>query len=200
MQVIKNIADWFLRTAAILGPWGLFLVALADSALVPLPQGVDALIVAQAIAAPGSTYFAAGLAVAGSLLGSLILYGMAARGGKLMLEKKISAAGIEKMHRQMEKYGALVLLLPTMIPLPLPMKLIVIGAGVFQMKLPRFIAVITLARIVRYFGIAYLALRYGETATRLIQENAGIGVAVAAAIIALFFFVNRWSARRVSEG
>jgi membrane protein YqaA with SNARE-associated domain len=197
---MRRIQEWLAGVAATLGPWGIFLVALGDSAFVPLPQGVDALLIAQAIAAPSTAYLAAGLAVIGSLAGSLILYGIARRGGRLMLQKKASSKGIAAMQRQIEKYDALVLLLPTMIPLPLPMKLFVIAAGVFQMKLTRFIAVIVFARCVRYFGEAFVALRYGEETTAFLKENTLLAAGVALALILLFYLVHRWSTRSVNAG
>ena len=198
--MFKEIGLWFGQYAATFGPWGIFLVALGDSAFVPLPQGVDALIIAQAIAAPDTAYLAAALGVVGSLLGSYILFSIARRVGHAMLAKKASSRGIETMRRQVDKYDALVLLLPTMIPLPLPMKIFVMAAGVFEMKVYRFLGVIAFARVVRYFGIAYTARLYGNRTTELIAENLPLGVSVAVVIIALFFAVNHWSTRRVSEG
>jgi membrane protein YqaA with SNARE-associated domain len=197
---MNQLREWLAGAAATLGPWGIFLVALSDSAFIPLPQGVDALLIAQAIASPSTAYLAAGLAVVGSVIGSLILYSIARRGGRMLLEKKASSGGIARMQHQIEKYDALVLLLPTMIPLPLPMKLFVIAAGVFQMKIARFVAVIAFARVVRYFGETFIALRYGEQTTAFLKENTLLGLGVAVAIIAVFLVVHRWSTRSVSQG
>lgn len=193
--MLKEFARW----ATALGPWGIFLVSLGDSALIPMPQGVDALLIAQAVAAPSSAYFAAALAVLGSLLGSLILYWLARRGGQIMLEKKASKSGVEKMRRQVEEYGALVLFLPTVIPLPLPMKLFVIAAGVFQMRLLPFCAVLVVARTIRYFSEAYVGVRYGEQAAVFLKENALLGLGIALAVVALFFVVHRWSTGRLNR-
>lgn len=189
----------FVRWATALGPWGIFLVSLSDSALIPMPQGVDALLIAQAIASPSSAYLAAALAVVGSLLGSLILYFLARRGGQVMLEKKVSKSGVEKMRRQVEEYGAMVLFLPTAIPLPLPMKLFVIAAGVFQMRLAAFCGVLVVARSIRYFGEAYVGIRYGEHATAFLKENALLGLGIAVVVIAVFYAVHRWSTGRLSR-
>lgn len=197
---MKGFGNWLAKSAAALGPWGLFLIALGDSAFIPLPQGVDALLIAQSIAAPSSAYFAATLAVAGSVLGSYILYFISKRGGEKMLEKKASQKGARKLHQNVERYGALALIPPTMIPLPLPMKLFVIAAGVFQMPIPQFLAAITFARCVRYFGEAFVAVRYGERTTDFLRENALAGVAIGLGLVALFFVIHRWSTRRVREG
>lgn len=196
---MNRLQEWLAGAAATLGPWGIFLVALSDSAFIPMPQGVDALLIAQAIASPSTAYLAAGLAVVGSIIGSLILYSIARRGGRMLLEKKASSGGIARMQRLIEKYDALVLLLPAMIPLPLPMKLFVIAAGVFQMKIARFVAVIAFARVVRYFGEVFLALRYGEQTTAFLKENTLLGVGIAVAIIAVFLVVHRWSTRSVNQ-
>ncbi|MEX2301602.1 MAG: VTT domain-containing protein [Bryobacterales bacterium] len=193
--MLKEFARW----AVALGPWGIFLVSLSDSALIPMPQGVDALLIAQAVAAPSTAYFAAALAVVGSVLGSLILYYLARRGGQVMLEKKASKSGVEKMRRQVEEYGAMVLFLPTALPLPLPMKLFVIAAGVFQMRLTAFCAVLLVARSIRYFGEAYIGVRYGEQATTFLKENALFGLGIALAIIAAFYVVHRWSTSRLNQ-
>lgn len=196
---MNRLQEWLAGAAATLGPWGIFLVALSDSAFIPMPQGVDALLIAQAIASPSTAYLAAGLAVVGSIIGSLILYSIARRGGRMLLEKKASSGGVARMQRLIEKYDALVLLLPAMIPLPLPMKLFVIAAGVFQMKVARFVAVIAFARVVRYFGVVFLALRYGEQTTAFLKENTLLGLGIAVAIIAVFLVVHRWSTRSVSQ-
>ena len=70
---MKKFGLWLVQSVSTLGPWGIFLVSLADSAFIPLPQGVDALLIAQSIAAPSTAYVSAALAVVGSLTGSLIL-------------------------------------------------------------------------------------------------------------------------------
>jgi membrane protein DedA with SNARE-associated domain len=80
------------------------------------------------------------------------------------------------------------------------MKLFVIGAGVFQMKRLRFLAVILLARVIRYFGMAELALIYGDDTVRLLKQNAVLGIGLAVAVITVFILVHRWSNQRLSEG
>ena len=67
MAIVRQMGEWVASAAAFLGPGGVFLVALADSAFIPMPQGVDALLLAQAVASPHSAYWAAGLGCLGSL-------------------------------------------------------------------------------------------------------------------------------------
>ncbi len=197
---MKQFGSWLVQSVSTLGPWGIFVVSLADSAFIPLPQGVDALLIAQAIAAPGTAYFAAALAVVGSLIGSLILYYLAYKGGRVMLAKKVSPAGMAKLERQTQEWGALVLIPPMMLPLPLPTKILVIAAGVFQLSLWRFVAATVFGRTVRFFGEAALALRYGDETTTFLKQNALAAIAMAVVLVALFYIVNRWSTRKVAAG
>jgi membrane protein YqaA with SNARE-associated domain len=197
---MKKFGSWLVQSVSALGPWGIFVVSLADSAFIPLPQGVDALLITQAVAFPSTAYFAAALAVLGSLIGSLILYFIAYKGGRVMLAKRVSPEGMAKLERQTQEWGALVLIPPMMLPLPLPTKIFVIAAGVFQMSLWRFLAATVFGRTVRFFGEAMLALRYGPETTTLIKRNAPAAIGVGLVLVALFYAINRWSARKVAEG
>lgn len=190
---------WLAAAAAALGPWGIFLVALADNALIPLPQGVDALLVVQAMQSPSTAYLAAGLGVAGSLIGSVVLYSLARRAGAAMLRKRVSEAGMQRIRRTIEEYGAAALIPPAAIPLPLPMKPVVLAAGIFQMPLGSFCAAIVFARVLRYFGVAYLALRFGGNALAFAEEHALAAALLCVALTAAFYGINRWSNNRLGR-
>ena len=182
------------------GPFGAFLIALGDSAFIPLPQGVDALLIAQAMASPEKAFLAAALAVAGSVLGSLILYGIARKAGRLALEAKVSERGIARLEDRTQRYGALAVALPMMIPLPLPTKIFVVAAGAFQMHVGQFIAAAAIGRTIRYGGEVWLALEYGAQATEVIKRNAPAAALFGVALVVIFFAVHRWSSRRVAAG
>lgn len=181
--------------AAFLGPWGVFLIALADSAFIPMPQGVDALLLAQAIATPEYAYWAAGLGSLGSLIGSVTLYFIARRAGQAMLRKRISEHGIERLSELVGQWGAAALIPVTMIPLPLPMKPVVLAAGIFQMPLGWFCLAVGFSRVVRYFGVVFLGIRYGDRAMQLAAEHIYLVVILCALLIAVFVSVHRLSNR-----
>jgi membrane protein YqaA with SNARE-associated domain len=197
---MKEFGQWLAGMVTTLGPWGLLLVAFGDSAFIPMPQGVDALLIAHSIAFPETAWFAAGLAVIGSVTGSLILYSLARRGGRAMLARRVSENGMNRLEELTRKYGAAAVIPPMMIPLPLPTKVFVIAAGVFQMRLMPFILAATLGRSIRYFGEAALALKYGEGTTDLLKQNAWQAAGVGLLLIVVFFVVDRWSANRVRRG
>ena len=51
--------------------------------------------------------------------------------------------------------------MPAVLPIPLPLKVFVISAGVLRTALARFIAVVVVARTIRYFGLAWLGISLG---------------------------------------
>ena len=196
---MNKLGDWLAAIVPSLGPWGIFLVALADSALIPIPQGVDLLLITQILAAPSTAYLTAGLAVTGSLLGSFVLYSVARRAGEMMLRKRAPEASVDTIRRQIDRYGALALALPAMIPIPLPMKPFVIGAGAFQMKQECFLAVVAVSRFVRYFGEAFLALKYGEQTTEFLRDNITATLVVGGILILAFFLIHHYATHWLSE-
>jgi membrane protein YqaA with SNARE-associated domain len=184
-----------------LGPWAPFAISLLDSAFVPLAHSVDLLIAVVAAASPERAYLAAAMSVAGSTLGSLILYEISRRGGRVVLEKHFAPKTIERIRGRMERYGALMLALPTMIPGPLPMRPMVIAAGVFRMRRLRFVAVLAAARAIRFFAIAIAAVHYGEPAAQYLNGYGMAGLAASALACASLAAWKRFGprSRRKSE-
>lgn len=190
-----RLGRWFSQHILPLGAPGLFLLALIDSGLIPVPGGVDALLFAQVVRHPAGALLYAALAVVGSLLGCIFLYWISRKAGEVALSRRTSPQRADYIRRQIEKYEALTLVLPTMVPVPfMPMKLFVIAAGVFKVRFGLFVAAIAVARAIRFFGIALLARHYGGQTWTFIRENPlWIGMVVLIVLGAFF-----WYSRRVS--
>ena len=200
MAWVRQLGEWIAGAAAFLGPWGVFFVSLSDSALIPMPQGVDALLLAQAIASPEIAYLAAGLGAAGSLLGSIVLYTLGRRAGRAILSKRVSSSGIRHLSDLVGRWGAALLIPVAMIPLPLPMKPVVLAAGIFQMPLGWFSLAIAFSRCVRYFGIVFLGQRYGGRALELATANWYVALIACALFVLLFVTVHRLANRWLDQG
>src|SRR5690348_15671756 len=77
------------------GPWGVLLLSVLDSMGIPIPAGVDFLLIGVAASSahsPQTAYSTALLAVLGSTCGNLMLF-MAARHGRRLFSKKDAAPG-----------------------------------------------------------------------------------------------------------
>jgi membrane protein YqaA with SNARE-associated domain len=181
-------------TSALLayGPWGVLLLSILDSAGIPIPAAMDFLLVgvgAASVKAPQHAYFTALLAVLGSTVGNILLF-VGAKHGRTVLTKGNPVPG--RFQRWFQRYGLLSVFVPAVTPVvPLPLKVFVISAGAFHTPFSRFLVVILLARIIRYFGEAWLGIQLGEDAKGFLIRNGWTicGIALAATL-ALVFLVR----------
>jgi len=173
------------------GPLGLFLVALLDSAGIPLPAGVDAFIVTLSVMRPERAYFLAILALIGSLIGSMILYYLARRGGQRYLNRYTISGRGAKFKVWFLKYGLITVFVPAFLPIPLPLKVFVICAGALGVRPSIFLVVMLTARIPRYFGLAILGAELGGDSAAFLRDHASLFLLAAVGLtIALTFFVK----------
>lgn len=169
------------------GPFGLFAIALLDSALVPLPGGADAVMILLSTARPGWLLIYAGAATLGSVAGCLILYHISRRAGRRALAR-FSEQKQARVKQLMDRYDVLAVLVASVLPPPFPFKLFVISAGVFRLNVWRFALAIAAGRAFRFLLEGYLAARYGEQAKELLARYypaIGLGLAVLITLIFL---------------
>lgn len=174
----------FWASLAALGPAAMFVVTIADTAVLPTAQAVDLLVLTQAAAAPQSAWLLGLFAVAGSTVGGMLLYGAARGGGGWALRRSVSEEKLERIREKVRRYDAAALILPTAIPLPLaPMKVFIVAAGALGVSSIRAAAAIAFARTLRYGLLILIGIYFGEEAWELIKDN---GVWIALACVAAF--------------
>lgn len=147
-KLLEIIKSW--------GPTGLFFFAIADGAGVPTPGGLDAALIILCLNSPGEAYFLATITLAGSMIGCMILYYIARKGGEATLTKYRTRPRFAKFERWFQHYGLLTLFIPAMVPIPMPLKVFLICAGAFKVKPIIVFVTLFVARVPRYFGLAYL--------------------------------------------
>jgi membrane protein YqaA with SNARE-associated domain len=194
--LLKSIGDALIA----FGPVGVFVIGLLDSLGVPLVGGVDALLIILAVKTPHVAYLAATTATVGSLLGNLILFGAARYGVRRFAGEEALDGKRQKFRLWFQRYGLLTVFIPAVTPfVPLPLKIFVISAGAMHTAVGRFLGVVLLARVIRYYGEAYLGIRLGEDAHGFLARNvwniAGIAVTMALVLVGLI----RWYDRRRAE-
>jgi membrane protein DedA with SNARE-associated domain len=170
---------------------------LLDSVGVPLPAALDTLLIYIAVKTPHRAYFAASLAVAGSFGGNLILFEAARYGVRRFLRAVPEPGKPQRFRRWFHRYGLVTVFIPAATPfIPLPLKVFVISAGAMHTPLARFLAVILLARFLRYFGDAYLGIKLGRDAEAFLRRNAGTLIGSAVGLAAVFYLLIRINDRR----
>ena len=181
------------------GPVGLFAIAFLDSVMVPLPGGVDAVLLLLSASRPGWMLVYAGVATVGSTLGCLALYRISMRAGHRALAR-FSESKQKRVKDLIDRYDVLSVLVASLLPPPFPFKLFVVSAGVFRLHVVRFTIAIAAGRAFRYSLLAYLAARYGEHAKDLLgRYYPAIGIGLAVLIIVVFVGKNLMRRAKESE-
>jgi membrane protein YqaA with SNARE-associated domain len=142
-----------------LGIWGVFVIAFADSALLGMP--VDAIVAAYVYQDRKRLLFYVVMASLGSALGSIPLYIIGYVGGEKVLRKRISEERFSRIHRSFEQHEFWALMFPGMLPPPVPFKIFVLGAAVFEMPFRNFLAAVFAGRFVRFLVLSLLTLWFG---------------------------------------
>ena len=179
------VRHWFLT----LGGPGLILLGLIDSSVIPVPGSLDAMtIVLSAHQRTWWLYYAA-MATVGSVVGAYLTYRLARNRGEKALNDRLSKRSAKKVVRVFERWGFGAIALPALLPPPMPMVPFVIAAGALQYSPRKFLAAMTLGRVVRYCILAYLGAVYGRKIFAVVLGHGEvalmvtIGVAVAVGVI-----------------
>jgi membrane protein YqaA with SNARE-associated domain len=185
--------------AGALGAPGLFLTSFLDSSVLTFPVINDLLLIELSIQKPVRMPLYALMAMTGSVLGCVLLYFIAKKSGEAFFRKKAGERA-QVIRRWVEKNGFGGMLVAALLPPPTPFKAFVFAAGVFEVPLSSFASAIALARAIRYFGIGYLATRYGEQAMPFIAAHKLQVAAVVIVFVAVSYGLSRLILRDEARG
>jgi membrane protein YqaA with SNARE-associated domain len=190
------------------GPLGVLVLSALDSMGIPLPAVLDGLIIgvaADSVKTPYIAWLTALLAVIGSAGGNILLFIGARHGRSLVRGKTAPEAVPGRFQRWFYRYGLVTVFIPAVTPVPpLPLKVFVISAGAFRTPFATFLAVIVLARSIRFFGEAWLGLQLGMDAQGFLIRNgwrlAGGLLLLALAMVLLLRLAGRKTAVAGEDG
>lgn len=192
-HLLARYTVWIWALLKPLGAWGVFAIAGVDSALVGMP--VDAIVAAYVYQDHRRLLFYVVVASLGSALGSIPLYIIGYQGGEKFLRRRISEERFQKIHQSFERHEFWALMFPGMLPPPMPFKLFVLAAAVFEMRLSHFLVAIFAGRFVRFMVLAVLTLEFGPqiegAASGLFRQHFMWVILAAAAGATLWLLVRR---------
>ena len=192
-----NLNGWKQRIVAFaggLGAPGLFLISFLDSSVLSFPIINDLLLIQLSMQNHARMPVYALMAAAGSVLGCVALYFLARMGGEAYFHRKAGARAYAIRH-WVERNGFGGMLIAALLPPPTPFKIFVFAAGVFEAPFFGFASAITLARLFRYFGVGYLAVRYGADAMPYLAAHKLQVAALVIALVAVSYGLSRWILR-----
>jgi membrane protein YqaA with SNARE-associated domain len=200
-HILARYTAWILGLMKILGIWGVFVIAFADSALLGMP--VDFVVATYVYQDRKRMLLYICMAALGSALGSIPLYIIGYLGGEKVLRKRISEERFLKIHRSFEQHEFWALMFPGMLPPPTPFKIFVLGAAVFEMKFRDFLIAIFAGRFLRFLVLAVLVLWFGP---QIVAHFGGVFkrhwiwvLTLAIGAVSLWLTLRRWRSARAVE-
>jgi len=176
--------------AGMLGAPGLFLISFLDSSVLTFPVINDLLLIELSMRRPARMPLYASMAALGSLLGCVLLFLLARKVEEATFHRKVGArAGAIRRWVMRNGFGGM--LLAAMLPPPTPFKFFVLAAGVFEMPLVSFASAIGLARVIRYFGVGYLAVRYGANTLPYLGQHKWQVAVLVVLFVAVSYLASR---------
>jgi membrane protein YqaA with SNARE-associated domain len=187
------LSGWKQKVVAFasgLGAPGLFLISFLDSSVLTFPVINDLLLIELSIQHPARMPLYALMAALGSVLGCVLLFFIAEKGGEVLFHKHAGKKA-QAIHNWVVHNGFGGMLIAALLPPPTPFKVFVVAAGVFEVPLLSFTSAITLARLLRYFVIGYLAIRFGEEAKSYLRHHWFQVTVLAIAVVLVSYGLSR---------
>lgn len=191
---MRNLTDLLVAW----GPLGILLLSILDSSGVPVAGVFDALLILLAVKSPTTGWLCAAMAVVGSTTGNLILFWTARKGGEKFSTPPQPGTRAAKFRGWFRRYGLVTVFIPALVPIPMPLKLFVVSAGVLGTPAFEFGAVVVVARILRYFGEVWLGIQLGADSTKFLKTHALHFSLGAVAMFVVFYLFIRWRDSRAT--
>ncbi len=170
--MFRAMYDWVLRMAhhrhalrALAG------VSFAESSFFPIPP--DVMVVPMVLARRDQAYLIATVCTIASVLGGIfgyfIGYYLLESVGQWLIQLYHMQDKIAQFQTTYGEYGAAIILLKGLTPIPF--KLVTIASGIAHFNFPLFVILATITRGARFFIIAALLKRFGEPVQAFIEER-----------------------------
>lgn len=189
--MFRPLYDWTMRLAnhrhAIRS---MGLVSFAESSFFPIPP--DVMLVPMILARRDQAWLIATVctltSVAGGLLGYAIGYFLYDTLGQWLIQLYGLQQGAQDFHDWYAKWGAAIILIKGLTPIPF--KLVTIASGLAQFNIGIFVLTAIVTRGARFFLIAALLRRYGAPIQEFIEKRLTlVGLAFLAALVGGFAVV-----------
>src|ERR1700722_14047376 len=151
-----------------LGLFGLFIVAVIDSSVIPLPiPGSTDLLLLWLVAHGGDPWLLAPGAIVGSIIGGYTTWHIGRKGGEAALQRHVPARMLKRVVRWVECHPVLAVFIPALLPPPIPLLPFALASGALGVSRERFLVVFGAARSLRYSFVAWLGVIYGRKVVRM---------------------------------
>ena len=183
---LRRIYDWCLGAAhKPHAMWTMGAVAFAESSFFPVPP--DVMLIPMALARPQRAYVMAAWCTVASVLGGLVGYAIGAllydSVGAWLIQLYGYADKVESFREAYARWGAWIILLKGLTPIPF--KVVTITSGFANYNFGLFVLLSIVTRGARFAMVAFLLHRYGAQARDIIEKRLGLWVTIGASVVIL---------------
>ena len=170
--MLKRTYEWCLDAAdKPYALWILAAVAFAESSFFPIPP--DIMLLPMSLARPKKAWWFATVCTIASVAGGVLGYAIGALLYDSIGQWLITLYGlgdkVETFRASYAEWGAVIILLKGLTPIPF--KLVTIASGIAHFNFPLFVILCTVTRGARFFIIAALLKRFGEPVQTFIEKR-----------------------------
>jgi membrane protein YqaA with SNARE-associated domain len=185
-SLLRRLYDWCLEAAhKPHAMWTMGAVAFAESSFFPVPP--DFMLIPMSLARPERAYVMAAWCTVASVTGGLLGYAIGAllydSVGAWLIHLYGYGDKVESFRAAYAQWGALIILLKGLTPIPY--KIVTITSGFAGYNLGLFVVFSILTRGTRFFVLAFLLHRYGERARHIIEKQLGLWAFALAALVVI---------------
>jgi membrane protein YqaA with SNARE-associated domain len=182
--MLRRLYDWCINASGKPhASWMMGTVSFAESSFFPVPP--DVMLIPMALARPDKAWFYATLctltSVAGGVVGYLIGALLYDSVGQWLIQLYGYGDKVEAFREAYNEYGAWIILLKGLTPIPY--KIVTITSGFAGYNVFLFIVLSFIARGMRFYFVAFLLNRYGARARIIIEERLGFWVTIGTIVL-----------------
>jgi membrane protein YqaA with SNARE-associated domain len=193
--MLRRVYDWCIEAAGKPhASWIMGAMSFAESSFFPVPP--DVMLIPMVLARPDKAWFYATLCTATSVAGGIVGYLIGAllydSVGQWLIAVYRYGDKVEAFREAYAQWGAWIILLKGLTPIPY--KLVTITSGFAGFNIVLFVLCSIVARGVRFYLTAFLLSRYGPRARQVIEKrlvlwfSVGVGVIAIGVIGSLYLF------------
>jgi membrane protein YqaA with SNARE-associated domain len=188
--MLRRIYDWCIAAAD--KPYALWLmgaVSFAESSFFPIPP--DVMLIPMSLARPQRAWMYALVCTVTSVAGGVVGYAIGAllydSIGQWLIQLYGYGDKVEAFRASYAEYGAWIILLKGLTPIPY--KIVTITSGFADYNLWLFVLFSIIARGGRFFIVAIVLNRYGSWIRKTIEQRLGLWVALGTGLLVIGFVI-----------
>jgi membrane protein YqaA with SNARE-associated domain len=189
-NMFQRLYAWTLSLAeSPRATWGLALIAFAESSFFPIPP--DVILAPMTVAQPRKAWFYAAVCTAASVAGGMLGYLIGAflfdTVGQWLINLYGYAQKMDALKDFYAHWGAIFILVKGLTPIPY--KLVTIVSGVLGYNFLLFVALSIVTRGARFFILAAMLNRFGDTIKIYLERHFGLFMLILAFFIVFGFYL-----------